>query len=95
MPEEPYKNRELDERFGGLDEKLDLILRQTTKTNGSVANINRWRERVNGGSMVAGVFMTIVVVPILSWAIYVLVNITSVIHQSVDEALSAYEIEKL
>lgn len=74
--------------------KLNSIEEQTKKTNGLVADINKWRERINGGSMVAGVFMTLIVMPILCWAIFVLVNINSVIHKSVDEALSAYDITK-
>lgn len=94
MPEAPFQNREIKEMFNEVKKDLSDIKTQTTKTNGSVADINKWRERVNGGSIVAGVFMTIVVMPILAWAIYVLVNINSVIHQSVDEALSAYDIER-
>jgi len=73
---------------------LDRIETQTTKTNGAVADINKWRERINGGAIASGVFMTVIVIPILCWAIYVLVNIQQTIHQSIDEALAAYEIEK-
>lgn len=36
MSEEPYKNREIDEMFRDIDEKLDRIEAQTTATNGKV-----------------------------------------------------------
>jgi hypothetical protein len=36
---EDYKNREIDEKFGALHQKLDLILEQTQKTNGRVTKL--------------------------------------------------------
>ena len=51
----PYSNRELDEKFGGIHDKLDAILTQTTKTNGrvnslekNVDNLNIWRGATAG-----------------------------------------------
>ncbi len=87
----PYTNRELRDKWHELANSQQNILAQTTKTNGTVADINRWRERINGGALVAGVFMTFVVVPILGWSLYVLVNIDTTVHQAVDQALSAYK----
>ncbi len=88
----PYTNRELREKWHDIRNDLQDIIVQTTKTNGSVTDLNKWRERVNGGAVVSGVFMTMIVMPILCWAIYVLVNINETIHRSVDEAISAYNI---
>lgn len=88
----PYTNREQREWRHDTANSLQRIELQTTKTNGSVADLNRWRERMNGGAMVAGVFMTIVVMPILCWAIYVLVNLPHTIDDSVQKALQAYDI---
>lgn len=39
MPETPYANRELDEKFLGVHDKLDKIVEQTTATNGKVRKI--------------------------------------------------------
>lgn len=90
----PYSNREIREKWHDIANDLAAILAQTTKTNGSVADLNRWRERVNGGAIVAGVFTTVIVIPILAWSLYVLVNIQQTVHESVDQALSAYNITK-
>lgn len=39
MDNTPYSNRELDEKFNRIEEKLDLIVVQTTATNGKVRKI--------------------------------------------------------
>ena len=38
-----YSDRELDAKFAAIDEKLDLILHQTTKTNGRVTSLEKTR----------------------------------------------------
>lgn len=91
-PNTPYSNREIREKWHDITNDLQNILTQTTKTNGSVADINKWRERMNGGATVAGIFMSIVVLPILGWALYVLVNLPNTVHEAVDQALSVYDI---
>lgn len=88
----PYSNREIREKWHDIANDLQSILTQTTKTNGSVADLNRWRERMNGGAVVAGIFMTVIVVPILGYALYTLVNLPNTIHEAVDQALQAYNI---
>lgn len=92
MTETPFKNREIKTMFEEVKKDLVEIKTQTTKTNGTVADINKWRERVNGGAIATGAFLSVIVMPVLAWAIYVLVNINQTIHQSIDEALSAYSI---
>lgn len=93
-PDTPYSNREIRERWNDISGTLDEIKIQTTKTNGTVADVNKWRERINGGAIVAGVFMTVIVVPILAWSLYVLININATVHDAVDQALSAYTIKQ-
>lgn len=89
-------HEKLMERMDTFEEKtgatLTRIETQTIKTNGSVAEINKWRERMNGMGVATGIFMTMIVMPILIWSVYVLVNIKETVHQSIDDALQAYEI---
>lgn len=99
MPEEKsgqdvaYTNRELREKWHDIANDLQEIKAQTKLTNGTVADVNRWRERINGGALVAGIFMTIIVMPILCWAIIVLVGLPSTTDEAVNKALSAYEVK--
>lgn len=39
MNEEPYSNREINEKWNDIDGKLNAILAQTTKTNGRVSRL--------------------------------------------------------
>jgi hypothetical protein len=90
MPEEPYKNREIKEMFDDLKKGNERIETQVIKTNGRVTRLEQWKYIGMGATSV----LTIIVVPILSWALYILVNIQGQVHSAVDQALSAYDIEK-
>lgn len=57
--------------------------------NGRMTKLERWQAYMTGGMTV----LTLIVVPILAWALWVLVNIQGQVHTAVDDALSAYEIE--
>lgn len=91
--DKPYTNREIREKWHDTANDLQEIKNQTTKTNGSIADLNRWRERINGGTIVAGVFMSFVVIPILAWSLYVLVNINQTVNIAVAQSLSEYNIQ--
>lgn len=100
MPnEQDFTNREIQSMFGALKSQLEehgqtheKILSAVKETNGKVANIQAWRERVNGGSVVAVAFMSAIVIPILVWAVYTLSNLDRTINESIQKALSVYEI---
>lgn len=94
IPDAPYSNREIREKWHDMANDLQEILTQTKKTNGSVADINRWRERVNGAAWATGAFLTCVLLPILGWAMYVLININQTVHSAVDQSLQVYNINK-
>lgn len=71
---------------------LARIEMQTTKHNGRMTSIERWQYMFIGGIGV----LTVIVVPLLVWALSVLSNIDGRIQEStqraVDQALSAYDI---
>lgn len=92
MPENdalPYTNREIREKWHDIANKLQDIKLQTTATNGRVTNLERWQYTFIGGISI----LTLIVVPLLAWALYVLSNINDTVHKSVDSALSAYDIQ--
>ncbi len=84
----PYMKREIDEKFMDIKSSLDRIEIQTTKHNGRLSSVEKVQYLAMGG---VGV-LSIIVVPILTWALIVLVNIDATVHKSVDQALSAYDI---
>ena len=90
MPEEPFKNREILEMFNDLKGGNKRIEEQVIKTNGRVTALERWKYIGMGATSV----LSFLVVPILIWALSILVGMDSRIQQSVDRALSAYEITK-
>lgn len=78
MPDTPYSNRELDEKFNNLSilirEKHDdtmikvgEIIVQTSKTNGSVANLKMWRAYTTGAVAVIMFLVTAILLPLM-WA---------------------------
>lgn len=49
-----YSNREIDTMFHEVNAKLDQILAQTTKTNGRVNSLEKWRYILTGGMIAIG-----------------------------------------
>jgi hypothetical protein len=99
--EQPYtKNAQLDRFLTNMDNamadlstKLDehaevhaQILEQTTTTNGKVASIQKWRERMSGAVAVM-VFLVPTVLGFMGWMAYEITQF----DEYVQEALSAYE----
>lgn len=65
-----YSNREIDSFMKEIHTKLDLILTQTTKTNGRVNKLENWRSWVVG--------YAVAITPIMAWLI---LEITKIIKQ--------------
>lgn len=72
-----YNDGVLDEKFEGIHEKIETYAEaqletlgrieiQTKKTNGSVADIQRWREQMVGG-MKYGTPLLMVIVGFMGW----------------------------
>jgi hypothetical protein len=88
-----FSNREIKAMFGRIEESLrshdnvhNAILSQTTATNGKVANIQKWRERMNGGIIVAA-FVIPTFFGVLGWMAYQI----TIFDEKIQEALSVYE----
>lgn len=88
LPTKPYSNREIEEKWIDIANSLSRIEVQTTTTNGRVRKLEQWKFAGMGAVSV----LSFLVVPILIWALSILVNMDQRIQQSVDRALSVYEI---
>jgi hypothetical protein len=68
--EESLEQAKIVERLGNLMKtnktEHEAILKQTTATNGKVAEIIKWKERMTGGIVV----LNIIVVPVLLFLLY-------------------------
>lgn len=74
--------------FEEIKQIMFRIEEQTKKTNGRVTELERWKYIGMGATAI----LTAVVIPLLSWALLTLVNVDNMVHDSVDEALSAYHL---
>ncbi len=86
----PYTNRELREKWHSIANDVQGILNQTTKTNGRVTALEKWQYTSIGAISI----LSLIVVPVLLWALTVLMNVDTKIQESVDKALSTYHAPK-
>lgn len=84
----PYSPREIREKWHDIANDLQTIIDQTTKTNGRVTALEQWKYIGMGATSI----LSFLVIPILIWALSILINMDQRIQQSVDRALSVYEI---
>ena len=93
MSNEPFSNREIKEMFSDMCSKLDRIEAQTNRTNGRVSSLEIWRGGMVGGMAV----LSVIVVPLLGWALYTLSSFDGKVEASTQsallKALSNYEIK--
>lgn len=79
--------RKLDEHTEVHSEIKDLIKTAIIKieyTNGKVGELVKWRERLTGMATVA----TMIVVPIMGWALYQVVTIDDKIETSLEDTFT-------
>ena len=84
-----YSKETVDAMHKESDGKLDKILAEVQDTNGKVAAIIKWKERVIGATKMAGYFVVLVLLPILSWALYQVVTI----DDRIQGVFNNYEVE--
>lgn len=80
----PFTNREIREMVRDTNEAIARVEQQTTRHNGRMTRMEEWRAFQSGAMAV----ICTLIVPILGWALYVLINI----DDRIDEALSSYTI---
>ena len=59
-------NEKLSNFFRENKEDHTEIIKQTTKTNGTVQDLQRWRYTMTGGLCILNIF----IVPVLLWLVY-------------------------
>ena len=62
-------------------------------TNGSVADVKAWKERVTGAVWTMGIVCTLVVIPLLTWAFITISNIPENIDKSVKQSIINNEVK--
>lgn len=94
-----YTNRELDAKFKRVEEvitetgrdlnvTLNRIEVQTTTTNGRVNRLENWRSFQAGALAV----ITLIVIPLLGWALWKLSTLDDQVQAAVNKSLAGYEV---
>lgn len=84
--------KDIQGKVAEIKEKdLPEINGRVKTTNGSVADIKAWKERLTGAFWAMGVGMTVIVVPLLTWAFVTVAKIDDNINKGISEALQEYE----
>lgn len=89
MSEENYSKRELDAHFDAIQEKLDQILAQTTRTNGRVTKCEDNISDLKTGTKVANWAFGITVPIILAMGVWIFFNQLSGIQHNLDSHISS------
>lgn len=94
MDEQPYTSddqldrfltklsNKVDNGFSGTHQRLDTLNGKVAAHEQFNAEISRWRERMRGVAIASGVFLSVVIVPMLGWGLYVLVEIQAEMNRT-------------
>ena len=104
---ESYPKQEMDLKLEAVNSKIDTshrevmseleshakvhtqLLEQVKITNGQVSSLQLWKAGIVGGLSI----LTMVLLPILSWALYTIVTLDDRINEGVAQTLDGYEFE--
>ena len=81
----PFSNRELKSMFDTFSSKQDEIHAAVKETNGKVASIQKWRERTTGAMWVGGLSFTVIIIPLVTWALIEVADIQNKIVSHIEE----------
>lgn len=94
MSNEQYRNREIDQMFKDMGDKLDLILQHIAKTDNRVDKLEErsnsfenWKWFLSGGLLIMSMFVIPLVVFVWSQ------NTSESIQKSVDSAFEKVKLE--
>lgn len=95
MSNEHYYNKDmLDVHFedikkslSGQDSKLEEINQRVKTTNGRVNTLESDRDFTRGALWMLTAFMTVIIIPMLGWALWSLITIDDKIDASVDTSV--------
>ena len=65
MVDENYTAREINILLEPINEKLDVIFKQVTETNGRVTRLERWKSFIHGGMAI----LSLMVVPVMLYVV--------------------------
>ncbi len=68
---------------------LPEINERAKVTNGSVAEITKWKERITGAIWAFGITFTVVIIPLFTWAFITISKLPTNIDKAVDTAISS------
>ena len=83
--DQEYSKREIDTFMKEIQDTLNLILGQTSKTNGRVGSLENWRWFITGGLAI----ISVLIIPYLTWQF---VRITDQLD-NLTSTLSAYDVK--
>lgn len=52
--ETEYSNREIDQKYSSLHDKIDQVIEQTTKHNGRLTKMEKWMWTLSGAIAILG-----------------------------------------
>lgn len=82
-------NKDLHHLISDIQEKVTGVRVEFGKLNGSVKDISKWKERITGAGWAVGITMTVLVIPLFTWAFITISNIPENIDKSVEQAFDS------
>jgi len=89
---EEYSNRELDRMFKEIQDTLQRIETQTSRTNGRVTRLEMWRQYILGALAIISMVVIPIVLYLANQIIDVKTSISTQVADAVKSELNKYEV---